>query len=202
MKMPTFMQYMTRLHPISPQPGTKFAWLPHFYSLRFLCAHLQPWPIIASFLESIPTGWIGLDSGTGNGKYLPLPLNRPPGSVHIVGLDRSRKLLEIAQTAGIDDNKSGKASKRDVVWGDVLDRCWRYGALVRSSTNVDWTIYPDVKTCFQDYAISIATIHHLATTERRRDAVKVCESGFHLYNVVIYLLSGCNRLALASMCLS
>lgn len=41
-----------------------------------------------------------------------------------IGLDRSRNLLEIAQNAG------GK--RREVVWGNVLDRPWRAGAFVRS----------------------------------------------------------------------
>ncbi|KAL6300531.1 hypothetical protein BKA93DRAFT_513500 [Sparassis latifolia] len=110
----------------------------HFSSTRY-----KPWPIIAQFLSSIPTGWVGLDSGTGNGKYLPLPLDRP-GSVCTVGLDRSRNLLEIAQIAG--------GARRDVVLGDVLGKPWREGAF--------------------DYAISIATIHHLSTHARRKLAVQ------------------------------
>ncbi|KAK0459600.1 S-adenosyl-L-methionine-dependent methyltransferase [Desarmillaria tabescens] len=101
----------------------------HFSSTRY-----KPWPIIANFLATIPTGWIGLDSGTGNGKYLPLPLERP-GSIRTIGLDRSLPLLEIAKTAG-----------------DILGYGWRTGAF--------------------DYAISIATIHHLATSERRQMAVQ------------------------------
>ncbi|KAI0362187.1 S-adenosyl-L-methionine-dependent methyltransferase [Trametes cingulata] len=111
---------------------------PHFSSTRY-----KPWPIIAAFLSSLPTGWVGVDLGTGNGKYLPLPSERP-GSVWTVGLDRSRNLLEIAKRAG--------GVEREVVWGDVLDRPFRLGAF--------------------DYAISIATIHHLATAARRKAAVK------------------------------
>ncbi|KAI0780860.1 S-adenosyl-L-methionine-dependent methyltransferase [Trametes elegans] len=111
---------------------------PHFSSTRY-----KPWPIIAAFLSSLPAGWVGVDLGTGNGKYLPLPSERP-GSVWTIGLDRSRNLLEIARRAG------GVA--REVVWGDVLARPWRPGAF--------------------DYAISIATIHHLATPARRKAAVK------------------------------
>ncbi|OCH94975.1 S-adenosyl-L-methionine-dependent methyltransferase [Obba rivulosa] len=111
---------------------------PHFSSTRY-----KPWPIIAQFLSSIPPGWVGLDSGTGNGKYLPLPVERP-GSMWTVGLDRSRNLLDIARTAG--------GVHREVVWGDVLGRPWRDGAF--------------------DYAISIATIHHLATHARRKAAVQ------------------------------
>ncbi|GJE86933.1 S-adenosyl-L-methionine-dependent methyltransferase [Phanerochaete sordida] len=111
---------------------------PHFSSTRY-----KPWPIIAKFIADLPTGWVGLDSGTGNGKYLPLPLERPT-DIWTIGLDRSRNLLKIAQTAG--------GVQREVVWGDVLDKPWRDGAF--------------------DYAISIATIHHLATHERRMAAVQ------------------------------
>ncbi|KAI0725164.1 S-adenosyl-L-methionine-dependent methyltransferase [Fomitopsis betulina] len=111
---------------------------PHFSTTRY-----KPWPIIVQFLSSLPTGWVGLDSGTGNGKYLPLPQERP-GSVWTIGLDRSLNLLEIAQNAG--------DIRREVVWGNVLDRLWRAGAF--------------------DYTISIATIHHLSTPERRKTAVQ------------------------------
>ncbi|KAI0670314.1 S-adenosyl-L-methionine-dependent methyltransferase [Trametes maxima] len=111
---------------------------PHFSSTRY-----KPWPIIAAFLSSLPTGWVGVDLGTGNGKYLPLPSDRP-GSVWTVGLDRSRNLLDIARRAG--------GAEREVILGDVLDGPWRAGAF--------------------DYAISIATIHHLATPARRKAAVK------------------------------
>ncbi|KAJ6547430.1 S-adenosyl-L-methionine-dependent methyltransferase [Mycena capillaripes] len=112
----------------------------HFSSTRY-----KPWPIIAAFLASLGDGWVGLDSGTGNGKYLPLPVDRP-GRLWTIGLDRSRNLLEIAKTAG------ATGAVREVVWGDVLGSCWR-------------------REIF-DYAISIATIHHLATPERRKLAVK------------------------------
>jgi len=110
----------------------------HFSSTRY-----KPWPIIAEFLDSLPPGSIGLDAGTGNGKYLSLPLDRP-SSIWTIGLDRSYKLLEIAQSAG------GK--RREVVWGDALGCGWRVGAF--------------------DYAISIATIHHLATPSRRQLAIE------------------------------
>ncbi|KIJ44389.1 hypothetical protein M422DRAFT_228498, partial [Sphaerobolus stellatus SS14] len=38
---------------------------PHFSQTRY-----KPWPIIAEFLGSLTAGSVGLDSGTGNGKYL------------------------------------------------------------------------------------------------------------------------------------
>ncbi|KAG2157318.1 hypothetical protein DEU56DRAFT_14367 [Suillus clintonianus] len=115
----------------------------HFSSTRY-----KPWPIIAKFLSDLPSGWIGLDSGTGNGKYLPLPAHRP-GSILTIGLDRSRNLLQIAQHAG---SEPGVLVTREVVWGDVLGSCWRSGVF--------------------DYAISIATIHHLASHDRRKLAVQ------------------------------
>ncbi|KAF8582649.1 S-adenosyl-L-methionine-dependent methyltransferase [Ramaria rubella] len=115
---------------------------PHFSSTRY-----KPWPIIAEFIASLAPGSVGLDSGTGNGKYLPLPLDRP-SSIWTIGLDRSRNLLGIAQNAG--------GSRREVVWGDALGRGWRQGAF--------------------DYAVSIATIHHLSTSTRRRMAVEVRQS--------------------------
>lgn len=115
----------------------------HFSSTRY-----KPWPIIAKFLSDLPTGWIGLDSGTGNGKYLPLPADRP-GSILTIGLDRSRNLLQIAQHAG---SEPGCPVTREVVWGDVLGNGWRSGVF--------------------DYTISIATIHHLASHDRRKLAVQ------------------------------
>jgi len=113
---------------------------PHFSSTRY-----KPWPLVSEFLQNIPTGWVGLDSGTGNGKYLGLPTNLP-GKIWTIGLDRSQSLLTLARSAGESDKI------REVVRGDVLENGWRRGAF--------------------DYAISIATIHHLATTERRVAGVK------------------------------
>ncbi|KAF5386565.1 hypothetical protein D9615_001900 [Tricholomella constricta] len=129
----------------------------HFSSTRY-----KPWPIIAAFMHSIATGWIGLDAGTGNGKYLPLPLDRPT-DILTIGLDRSINLLRIARNAG------DSSATREVVWGDVLGHGWRSGVF--------------------DYAISIATIHHLATHERRIQAVKrLLESVSPLHGrVLIYV---------------
>lgn len=91
----------------------------------------QPWPIIAKFISDLPPGWIGLDSGTGNGKYLALPVDLP-GSVLTVGLDRSRNLLLIARNAG---GRSAAPVIREVVWGDVLDNGWRAGSFVGNNAD-------------------------------------------------------------------
>lgn len=88
----------------------------HFSSTRY-----KPWPVVAAFLSSIPAGWVGLDLGTGNGKYLHLPVDRP-GQIWTIGLDRSIKLLEIAKNAG------GK--EKECIHGDALGLCWREGAFV------------------------------------------------------------------------
>ncbi|CAE6397413.1 unnamed protein product [Rhizoctonia solani] len=109
---------------------------PHFSQTRY-----KPWPVIAKFLESVPIGAIGLDAGTGNGKYLPLS----EGRFLTIGVDRSVGLLKFAQYAG------EPTIPRDVILGDVRDLIWRQGIF--------------------DFAISIATIHHLATPERRVDAI-------------------------------
>ncbi|KAI5124579.1 hypothetical protein M0805_003098 [Coniferiporia weirii] len=111
---------------------------PHFSSTRY-----KPWPVVAAFLATIPPGSVGLDAGTGNGKYLIAPSERE-GAYWTVGLDRSARLLDIAKRAGDKD--------RECVFGDVLNKCWREGAF--------------------DYALSIATIHHLSTYERRKKAVQ------------------------------
>jgi tRNA (uracil-5-)-methyltransferase TRM9 len=90
----------------------------------------KPWPIIAKFLSSIPPGHIGLDSGTGNGKYLPLPGPSSP----MIGLDRSRNLLQIARHAGSQstvDSGSVPTTVNEVVQADVLNECWRAGVFVR-----------------------------------------------------------------------
>ncbi|TVY51978.1 tRNA (carboxymethyluridine(34)-5-O)-methyltransferase [Lachnellula cervina] len=58
----------------------------HFSSTRY-----KPWPIVSSFLSSLPPGSIGLDVGCGNGKYL--SVNR---DIFIVGSDRSCNLVKIA----------------------------------------------------------------------------------------------------------
>ncbi|KAG9318719.1 hypothetical protein JVU11DRAFT_818 [Chiua virens] len=147
----------------------------HFSSTRY-----KPWPIIAKFISDLPSGWIGLDSGTGNGKYLPLPADRP-ASVLTIGFDRSRSLLLIARNAGGSDGPP-----REVVWGDILDNGWRAGAFVSSHTDLLTSV---LREQFQDYAISIATIHHLASYERRKLAVQrllQCVSPVH-GRILIYV---------------
>lgn len=116
------MQSTIPLQTISPQRATKSARI--FEDTRLVGLTIsQPWPVIAQFLESIPVGSIGLDSGCGNGKYLSLPSNRS-SSLCTIGLDRSFNLLKIARQAG--------GVERDAVQGDALATPWREGIFVCS----------------------------------------------------------------------
>jgi tRNA (uracil-5-)-methyltransferase TRM9 len=63
---------------------------PHFSSTRY-----KPWPFIATFLEELPAGSVGLDVGCGNGKYLAVNPN-----VYLIGSDRSAALVGLARNHG------------------------------------------------------------------------------------------------------
>jgi hypothetical protein len=80
----------------------------------------QPWPLITTFLQSLPPNSLGLDSGAGNGKYLPVAASA--GHV-MIALDRSLGLLGIAK-----EQEGGM----DIVRGDLGCRGWRGGVFVRS----------------------------------------------------------------------
>jgi tRNA (uracil-5-)-methyltransferase TRM9 len=95
-----------------------------------------------------------------------------------MGVDRSLGLLKFAQYAG------ESTIPRDVILGDVRDLIWRQGIFVSQSTDM-------IFVCLnrQDFAISIATIHHLATPERRVDAIMVSRklSGISLWPDLLIL---------------
>ncbi|WWC71210.1 uncharacterized protein I206_105163 [Kwoniella pini CBS 10737] len=74
----------------------------------------KPWPFIQKFLHSLPPNSIGLDSGAGNGKYLP---SSREANLEMIALDRSSGLLEIAR------NENGG----ECVRGDLGFRGWRDG---------------------------------------------------------------------------
>ncbi|MBW0482398.1 hypothetical protein O181_022113 [Austropuccinia psidii MF-1] len=135
----------------------------HFSQTRY-----KPWPIVADFLSRQPLGSIGLDAGAGNGKYLhghnitnlsmanetlKLPIGaQSPGVLVgnesrylLIGLDRSLSLMSFAQNSH---------STPELVNADCLSLPFR------SNFNFD-------------FAISIATLHHLSTHERRLEAMKL-----------------------------
>ncbi|OAV98660.1 hypothetical protein PTTG_25612 [Puccinia triticina 1-1 BBBD Race 1] len=147
----------------------------HFSQTRY-----KPWPIVADFLDRQPGGSIGLDAGSGNGKYLHGhnittktkngPSNpsqqialggRPPGQVleeepryFMLGLDRSASLLSLSQHIH---------SVPELVHGDCLSLPFRSNLIF-------------------DFAISIATLHHLSTPERRLEAIKLLLSSVKPYH--------------------
>jgi tRNA (uracil-5-)-methyltransferase TRM9 len=97
---------------------------PHFSQTRY-----KPWPIIARFLSSIPEHSIGLDSGAGNGKYLPVVREGSKGS-RMIALDRSSGLLSVAraQKGEVGDDVVGGVE--ECVRGDLAFDGWRKGVFV------------------------------------------------------------------------
>lgn len=151
---------------------------PHFSSTRY-----KPWPLIPAFLNTIPAGSLGADLGCGNGKYLPIrstlglsssdqsgddstedyKATQRRDSLLTVGVDRSANLIGLARDnfAMPDGSLSNKieasneeslARRHEVAVGDAIQSSLRTGLF--------------------DYAISIATIHHFSTWERRRASVQ------------------------------
>lgn len=97
--------------------------------------------MISRFLGEVPPGSLGLDSGAGNGKYLPVLRAASEGSV-MVALDRSSGLLEFARTqVGGVDGKGKEKTVGEAGEGEpsVLEECvradlcfngWRSGVFV------------------------------------------------------------------------
>ncbi|EFQ32213.1 uncharacterized protein GLRG_07357 [Colletotrichum graminicola M1.001] len=82
---------------------------PHFSSTRY-----KPWPLVASFLLSLPPGSVGLDAGCGNGKYIGV---NP--ALYIIASDRSANLVSLARSyqpphfeAGGTGNSNNNNSKK------------------------------------------------------------------------------------------
>ncbi|KAK0553906.1 tRNA methyltransferase, has a role in tRNA modification [Tilletia horrida] len=129
--------------------------------MYLLHTHAQPWPLVTSFLATLPPGSIGADLGCGNGKYLHLrSLLATPHSAHTdraiitFGLDRSSNLIDIA-VSNVPQHKSSllpDSIRNEVCVGDALLSGYRSASM--------------------DFAMSIATIHHFATEQRRCEAVQ------------------------------
>lgn len=97
---------------------------PHFSQTRY-----KPWPIIARFLSSIPPHSIGLDSGAGNGKYLPVVREGSRGS-RMIALDRSSGLLSVARTQKGEIGEGVVGGVEECVRGDLCYDGWRRGVFV------------------------------------------------------------------------
>ncbi|SNX86414.1 uncharacterized protein MEPE_05123 [Melanopsichium pennsylvanicum] len=151
---------------------------PHFSSTRY-----KPWPLIPAFLSTIPAGSFGADLGCGNGKYLPIrstlafQRNAPDieeqdlaakhqNSLLTVGVDRSSNLISLARDnfGMLDNSDATKTKSNSEVNEGELKR--------RQEVAVGDAIQSSLRTGLFDYAISIATIHHFSTWERRRASVQ------------------------------
>ncbi|KAJ8662860.1 hypothetical protein O0I10_001036 [Lichtheimia ornata] len=64
----------------------------HFSETRY-----KPWPVVETFLHSMPTGSVGADVGCGNGKYIGVNPN-----ILMLGSDRSSNLIKIVQERGFE----------------------------------------------------------------------------------------------------
>ncbi|KAM0329125.1 hypothetical protein ACHAQA_004421 [Verticillium albo-atrum] len=139
---------------------------PHFSATRH-----KPWPRVASFLDALPPGAVGLDIGCGNGKYLAVSPH-----LHLLGSDRSANLVALARdnTAGSGSppkKASAKGSKGDVrpepeVQAEAAPPTRRNEVLVADSLALPYRLSS------VDFALSIAVLHHLSTPTRRRAAVR------------------------------
>lgn len=165
----------------------------HFSATRY-----KPWPLVTSFLASLPPGSIGVDVGCGNGKYLHLrntlhpslpkegeeqqnklyqqAISKPNAQRNdclTIGVDRSAELIDFASTQSLA-TMGGKEKK-----GEKPSKLKREQELeITLDLNIRNEVFvaDGLTTCLRsqtfDYAISIATIHHFSTPARRREAIQ------------------------------
>ncbi|KAJ4420358.1 tRNA methyltransferase, has a role in tRNA modification [Neurospora sp. IMI 360204] len=166
---------------------------PHFSATRY-----KPWPAVAQFLHAQQPGYVGLDVGCGNGKYLGVNKN-----TFMVGSDRSANLVshanervkelqkpqqqqllpeaEVAraQTGG---SKKEKKQKGEVSQADGERESEAPNAVIGKETVREVAVTNDVLVAdglslpFRegraDFAICIAVIHHMSTRTRRQEAIR------------------------------
>ncbi|KAK1996130.1 S-adenosyl-L-methionine-dependent methyltransferase [Colletotrichum falcatum] len=143
---------------------------PHFSSTRY-----KPWPLVASFLLSLPLGSVGLDAGCGNGKYIGV---NP--ALYIIASDRSANLVSLArsyQPPHFDADGTGnkKKTKNKTKEGAVTPETQQQQQQAARAPNNQVLVADSLALPYRgaafDFAISIAVIHHMSTRERRRAAV-------------------------------
>ena len=154
---------------------------PHFSATRY-----KPWPAVAQFLHAQQPGYVGLDVGCGNGKYLGVNKN-----TFMVGSDRSANLVshanervkelqkpqqpeaEVAraQTGASKEKKQkgeGESEAQDAVIGKETAR---EVAVANDVLVADGLSLP-FREGRADFAICIAVIHHMSTRTRRQEAIR------------------------------
>ncbi|KAG0656219.1 Alkylated DNA repair protein alkB 8 [Rhodotorula mucilaginosa] len=110
----------------------------------------SPWPFVRHFLDALPPAALVLDAGTGNGKYLGARSVLDYTGKHDPPPTRRRRAQE----------SETPASKNDML---AIGFDMSIGLLSIASERGHEV----------DHAISIATIHHFATPERRIESIKV-----------------------------
>lgn len=101
----------------------------------------HPWPEVQSFVDSAPSGQLGLDLGCGNGRHS-MVLHEKVDSV--VALDASANLLSEA------------SAQLDTAWARLVQ-----GDAARLPLRTDSV----------DLAVYVATLHHLPGRPRRRQSL-------------------------------
>ncbi|CCW60125.1 unnamed protein product [Phytomonas sp. EM1] len=161
----------------------------HFSATRY-----RAWPRVRRFLESLPPHAMIADVGCGNGKYFAcaqrrsVSLSSPsspsasesiPTRRYVIGVDYSAALLLQAQRAVADPNVMGapaaSASVSSSAKGAKGEKKGK-GSVVERQPWTD-SIRCDARRSplrggLFDAVISIAVIHHYATGERRREAIR------------------------------
>jgi tRNA (uracil-5-)-methyltransferase TRM9 len=88
------------------------------------------------------------------------------------GCCRSSNLVKIAHERG-----------HEVLVGDCMSMPWRQGTFVSQLQNLPVACF-SLTASLQDFVISIATIHHFTTRERRKEAVKVARVPLILHDLL------------------
>ncbi|CAO1619029.1 unnamed protein product [Parajaminaea phylloscopi] len=161
----------------------------HFSATRY-----KPWPLVTSFLASLPAGSVGVDVGCGNGKYLHLrnllhsqgeisgdasgssqAVNVVPESALdclTIGVDRSAELLEFAHSCSLQTMSQGSQARPQPQTSKQARDDTQRTPPIRNEVLVGDGLTTGFRSRAFDYAISIATIHHFSTRSRRREAIR------------------------------
>ncbi|KAK1774333.1 S-adenosyl-L-methionine-dependent methyltransferase [Copromyces sp. CBS 386.78] len=156
---------------------------PHFSATRY-----KPWPAVAQFLHAQQPGYVGLDVGCGNGKYLGVNKN-----TFMVGSDRSANLVSHANERVKELQKpqqpEAEVARAQTEGGSKKEKKQRgegeskaQNAVIGKNSVREVAVANDVLVAdglslpFRegraDFAICIAVIHHMSTRTRRQEAIR------------------------------
>ncbi len=110
---------------------------------HFSATRYGQWPSVVHFLSTLPAGSLVLDVGCGNGKYLTPIGDASSSKLIMLGTDRSANLLSICHQRGFETFQE-----------DILH------------------LQSTLKNGLFEGLLCIAVLHHLATEERRLEALR------------------------------